>query len=545
MTRPLSKCAQLRQLLESPRLEFIMEAHNGISARIVEEAGFRGIWGSGLALSAQFGVRDNNEASWTQVVEMLEFMSDVTRIPILLDGDTGYGNFNNMRRLVMKLEQRDIAGVCIEDKLFPKTNSFINSEQQPLADIDEFCGKIKAGKDSQSDPDFRVVARVEALIAGWDLREALRRAEAYRAAGADAILIHSKLSRPDEILAFAKEWAGRAPLVIVPTKYYSTPTEVFRQAGISLVIWANHLIRAAAEHMQVIARAIHDSETSVNIEDQIAPVNEIFRLQGADELQEAERRYFFSRQPRTQAVVLAATRGSELNGLTQARPKAMLPIGGKSLLRRLAEEFKKQGVNDITVVGGYRADSIDEKGINLVLNPDYEHTGELASLACALPHFSDDMVVLYGDLLFRGYILRDLLDREDDITVVVDSSGGAPVSGTPDYAFCSRPDDHSLLGPDVNLLRVGNQPKTTLGEAHGRWIGMLRLRGQGRQWLTQALQELQSQEDFNRKGVPDLLNHLIAQGRPVRVLYIYGHWLDVNSLEDLERAGHFAQGRST
>ena len=117
------KTTQLRQMLHSSELEFLLEAHNGISSRIAEEAGFKGIWGSGLALSAQFGVRDNNEASWTQIVDMVEFMSDVTTIPILLDGDTGYGNFNNMRRLVRKLEQRGVAGVCIEDKLFPKTNS--------------------------------------------------------------------------------------------------------------------------------------------------------------------------------------------------------------------------------------------------------------------------------------------------------------------------------------------------------------------------------------------------------------------------------------
>ncbi|MGH8587574.1 MAG: isocitrate lyase/phosphoenolpyruvate mutase family protein, partial [Gammaproteobacteria bacterium] len=219
-TPAVSKSLRLRRLLYSPRLESLMEAHNGMSARIVEEAGFAGIWASGLTLSAQFGVRDNNEASWTQVVEMLEFMTDVTDIPILLDGDTGYGNFNNLRRLVKKLGQRGIAGVCIEDKLFPKTNSFIGGERQALADIGEFCGKIKAGKDSQEEPDFCIVARVEALIAGHGLAEALKRAEAYHAAGADAILIHSKLPRPDEIVAFAREWAGRAPLVIVPTKYY-------------------------------------------------------------------------------------------------------------------------------------------------------------------------------------------------------------------------------------------------------------------------------------------------------------------------------------
>ncbi|MGH8579724.1 MAG: isocitrate lyase/phosphoenolpyruvate mutase family protein, partial [Gammaproteobacteria bacterium] len=180
-----TKTQQLRALLGSPDLEFILEAHNGVSARIVEEAGFKGIWASGLALSAQYGVRDNNEASWTQVVEMLEFMADVTHIPILLDGDTGYGNFNNMRRLVRKLEQRAIAGVCVEDKLFPKTNSFIEGGRQALADVGEFCGKIKAGKDSQLDQGFCIVARVEALIAGWGVAEALRRAEAYAEAGAD------------------------------------------------------------------------------------------------------------------------------------------------------------------------------------------------------------------------------------------------------------------------------------------------------------------------------------------------------------------------
>ena len=233
----MKKDKLLRELITSKGLTFLMEAHNGLSAKVVEEAGFLGIWASGLSLSAALGVRDNNEASWTQLLEVLEFMSDATAIPILLDGDTGYGNFNNMRRLVGKLEQRDIGGVCIEDKIFPKTNSFIAGKAQPLADIDEFAGKIKAGKDAQRSDDFVIVARVEAFIAGWGLGEALKRGEAYRKAGADAILIHSKMSRPDEVLAFAQEWDQRCPLVIVPTKYYSTPTEVFRQHGISLVIW--------------------------------------------------------------------------------------------------------------------------------------------------------------------------------------------------------------------------------------------------------------------------------------------------------------------
>lgn len=535
--KKLSKPQQLRSLIEADSLAFILEAHNGVSARIVEEAGFKGIWASGLALSAQFGVRDNNEASWTQVVDMLEFMSDATSIPILLDGDTGYGNFNNMRRLVTKLEQRDIGGVCIEDKIFPKTNSFIAGERQALADVNEFCGKIAAGKDSQSDDDFCIVARVEALIAGWDIAEALRRAEAYRSAGADAILIHSKLSKPDEILEFAKEWANRAPLVIVPTKYYSTPVEVFRKADISLVIWANHLIRSAVESMQQTAKHIFDTEGLIDSEDKIASVNELFRLQGADELAEAEQRYFSSTQTDTQAIILGASRGSNFASLTNDKPKIMLPIGGKPLLRRTVDKCKKRGIDNIVVVVGYKAESIDVSGIEVVVNKDYASTGELSSLHAASDIFTDDMVIMYGDLLFRSYILRDLTENNAPLTVVVDSSTNQETNlGTQDYALCSERDDRSSWGQAVELKKIDSSGGENVD---GRWIGMLRATGVGVSWITEAMSELRSEAGFEKLGIPELLNRIIGKGHSVRVWYIHGHWLDVNSAEDLERAGSF------
>ncbi|MFC7442585.1 phosphoenolpyruvate mutase [Laceyella putida] len=287
----MKKTSQLKHLIHSENLDFLMEAHNGLSAKIVEETGFKGIWASGLSISAAMGVRDNNEASWTQVLDVLEFMSDATSIPILLDGDTGFGNFNNARRLVKKLEQRQIAGVCIEDKQFPKTNSFLDTKAQPLADIDEFCGKIKAMKDTQTDKDFMVVARVESFIAGWGLEEALRRAEAYRQAGADAILIHSKRSDIVEIESFMKEWGGRLPVVIVPTKYYTTPSSRFQEMGVNLVIWANHNLRASIDAMKKISDQIFREESLVQAEGRIATIEEVFRLQRVDELQEAERKY--------------------------------------------------------------------------------------------------------------------------------------------------------------------------------------------------------------------------------------------------------------
>jgi len=539
----IPKTSQLRRLLRSSELEFIMEAHNGISARIVEEAGFKGIWASGLALSAQYGVRDNNEASWTQIVEMLEFMSDVTTIPILLDGDTGYGNFNNMRRLVRKLEQRKIAGVCIEDKQFPKTNSFIDSERQPLADIDEFCGKIKAGKDSVEDDEFSIVARVEALIAGWGQDEALRRAEAYAEAGADAILIHSKRSQPDEVLAFAQEWGERLPVVIVPTKYYSTPADVYRKAGISLVIWANQLIRAAASSMQSVARSIRESESPIDVENQLATVGEIFRLQGAEELQVAEKRYHNAAHTATRAIVLAASRGNEFAELTDERPKVMLPIGGKPLLRRLVDEFKRQQINDVVVVAGYKAESINMVVPRIVVNEDYESGGELKSLACARQDFGDDMVIIYGDLLFRSYVLNDLLASPGDIVVVVDSAiSEEPVTGVPDYAYCNARDDRSVFDQDVELLRITRETDPRLGKPCGRWIGMMRVKDKGRQYVEDALESLMGATEQADYAISDLLNYLVAQGHQIKVRYIQGHWLDVNSLADLERAGNFTSG---
>jgi phosphoenolpyruvate phosphomutase len=515
-----------------------MEAHNGLSARIVRQAGFSAIWASGLAISAQYGVRDNNEASWTQVLEMIEFMADASDLPILLDGDTGYGNFNNVRRLVRKLEQRGIAGVCLEDKQFPKTNSFINGERQPLAEVGEFCGKIKAGKDSQTDPSFSIVARVEALIAGWGMEEALHRADAYRAAGADAILIHSKLTRPDEIIEFMREWGDRAPVVIVPTLYYSTPTDIFRNAGISAVIWANHLVRASAAAMKAVAEEISTTQTLVNVEDKILPVSEIFRLQGADEYARAERIYLTAGQAPRSAVVLAASRGAGLEAVTVDRPKVMLSVAGKPLLRRLVDAFKHEGVNDITVVGGYRADAIDTRGITLAVNDHYAETGELASLSFAVDALETDTVISYGDLLFRSYILRDLLASDSDFCTIVDSGHEHGLNpSVRDFAHCSAPDDRGLFGQKVLLRRITDD---AAGQPHGRWVGLLSVRGAGRARLRAVLDELTKRPDFNELDMPELLNALVDSGESIEVQYVHGHWRGVNDLEEFRRAGDFA-----
>jgi phosphoenolpyruvate phosphomutase len=529
-----TRFAALRREIESSSLSFLMEAHDGLSAKIAEEAGFRGIWASGLAISASLGLRDSNEASWTQVLDVLEYMSDATTLPILVDGDTGYGNFNNVRRLVRKLCERSIAGVCIEDKLFPKTNSFIG-EAQPLADLDEFCGRIKAGKDSQTDLDFILVARVEALISGRSMEEALHRAEAYHRAGADAILIHSKQSTAVEIFTFAERWGNRAPLVIVPTMYYATPTELFRQAGISTIIWANHLLRSSIAAMRETAARIHEDQSLVRVEGSVATVKDIFRLVGNAELEEAERRYLPAK-PAATAIILAASAG-DIGDPEQ--PKCMADIRGQSLLQRLTGTLRESGVRDINVVRGYRKDAVVLQGIRMIDNDRYAETGEVWSLHCARDAIEGETVVAYGDVLFRRYILDNLLTSSADVAIAVDALGRLQLRpGQPrDLVLADQTFSGEYLDDRPAHLRRIDQDIAE-GEVCGEWMGLVHFSARGAVWLREELALIEQEGLLENADMPLLLTRLAAK-HPVRVKYFTGHWLDVDTLTDLAEARNF------
>jgi len=534
----LNRFQALRKLLLSPDLSFLMEAHNGLSAKIVEEAGFQGVWASGLSISASLGVRDNNEASWTQFLEVLEFMADATSIPMLVDGDTGFGNFNNVRRLVRKLCDRGIAGVCIEDKLFPKTNSFIG-DHQPLADREEFCGRIRAGKDSQTDDDFSIVARVEALIAGQGLDEALRRAEAYHAAGADAILIHSKRSTASEIMTFMDHWDQRCPVVIVPTMYYATPTEAFREAGISTVIWANHNIRAAISAMREVSRRIHQDQSLASLERDLPTVKEIFRLTGQDELNEAEKRYLPVRSC-AHAIILAASRGESLGPLTENLPKCMIGIRGQPLLGRLVATLKERGIEDVAVVRGFAKDTIAVQGIGAIDNDEHASTGELFSLNCARDRLSGPTVVIYGDILLRPHILDGLMETPGEIVVAVDAfwQRRTPESiNHRDLIAADRVYSGNFLDEEpVTLRSIGTHEGGA--EICGEFIGMVRFSAEGARIALAEIDAMAAEGLLRTADLPELLNRL-ARRITVHVHYVTGYWLDVDTLRDLDDAHHF------
>ncbi|OAF19826.1 phosphoenolpyruvate mutase [Bradyrhizobium neotropicale] len=284
------------QVCSTGELSFLMEAHDGLSAAIAERAGFKGLWASGLSIASSLGYRDANEASWTQLVDVVERIVDSTTLPVLVDGDSGFGNFNNARLLARKLRQRGAAGIALQDSCFPKMNSFLG-ERHPLAEVDEFSGRLRAVKDTTG-PDLVLVARTEALIAGRALDDVILRAHAFADAGADAILIHSRKSTADEVLSFAKAWRNRVPVVIVPTKYYRTPVSAYRDARISTVIWANHSMRAAIVAMRRACDRIIAREGIASIEPHIAPLEEVFQLLRYDELARAEWRYLYPDDPR-------------------------------------------------------------------------------------------------------------------------------------------------------------------------------------------------------------------------------------------------------
>jgi phosphoenolpyruvate phosphomutase len=518
-----------------------MEAHSGLSAKIVEEAGFPLIWASGLSISAAFGLCDRNEASWTQVMEVLEFMADGTSIPILVDGDTGHGDFNNFRRLVNKLCQRDISAVCIEDKLFPKTNSFLDGDHA-LADVMEFCGKIRAGKDSRSDPDFRIIARTEAFIAGRSRAEALDRAAAYVEAGADGIVVHSRLSTAEQVLGFATEWRGLAPLLIIPTKYYATPVTLFRKAGISIVIWANHTLRASISAMREVVRQIFAEQSLVGVEGRIAGLDEVFRIVGNDELAEAERRYLPAGARFGRAIILAATRGAEFDELTLNKPKCMLDIRGEPLLARLAAALSRVGINEKIVVGGYQDQAITVPGICLVPNDSYATTGEVASLACALDHLRGDCVICYGDILCWDFVLTLLQQANEPVTVIVDArSDHAPErrrSRKKDWAICSIPYTEDGLEAGPVFLR-GLLRAESLNDAQGEFVGLIKVNAEGARMLRAEIEAMQQDDTAEKASLPDLLNRLIGKNRRIGVLYITGNWLDVNDIYDLAYVRNF------
>lgn len=293
MTDPVpSRNARFRRLLTDPVLAHAMSAHNPLSALLAAEAGFDAVWGSGFELSASHAVPDASILSPVQHLDMMRAMAAASPAPVIADIDTGFGNAINVAYLLSQYEAAGVSAVVMEDKTFPKDTSLRAGGRQELARVPEFQGKIEAALAARRDPDFCVIARCEALIAGLGQAEALARAAAYEEAGADAILIHSKQTAPDEVLAFVAAWQGRAPLVLVPTAYPQLRERDIQALGkVGLVIYGNHAIRAAVGAMRDVFARIRRDGGVHEVNAMLPTVGDIMALQGDAAMRELERRF--------------------------------------------------------------------------------------------------------------------------------------------------------------------------------------------------------------------------------------------------------------
>jgi phosphoenolpyruvate phosphomutase len=303
--QPAGKASLLRQRLAGDRLVRVGGAHDGLSARLIERHGFDAVWASGLGISATHAVPDASILSMADFLAAATAMNHATALPVIADCDTGFGSVGTVARMVRLYEQAGIAGLCMEDKQFPKRNSFLDGHM--LAEVGEFAAKIEVAKRTQCDPDFVVIARVESLIAGAGLADALDRATAYARAGADAILVHSKAPTPDEVLQFGRAWRGRAPtvpLAVVPTTYPEVRGDQLEAAGIRVVVYANQALRAAISAMNAALSAMAASGSGLAGEVDLADLEDVFGLIGTSELALLERWF----DERVEAARALATR---------------------------------------------------------------------------------------------------------------------------------------------------------------------------------------------------------------------------------------------
>lgn len=412
------KAALFRSLLDRQSVPLlVIGAHDGLGARLGEEAGFDAIWASGLEISTSAGVLDACILGMSDFLEAAVEINHATRLPVICDCDNGFGNAIHVAHLVTRYEAAGIAAVCIEDKQFPKMNSFVPGFQK-LVSVEEFTAKMRAATLARRDARFTIIARVEALIADMGVEEALRRAEAYTKAGADAILIHSKKNRPDEILEFLDRWERRSPIFVVPTTYPNVTATQLGEAGASAVIYANHGIRATIQALSEVLPEIVREKSTRTVEPRIAGLERVFQLQGIEDLERVER---------IQEPKIGSARG------VLPTPGISWPVRGEvaSSADRVAAEFLERqievlegaGVTDLAVVGAVTTNTGAIRSFPAIVG------GSLANLHALLLEFRAETrasLVFSNSVLVNPVALQILLASDAPISILVDPGDGCP-----------------------------------------------------------------------------------------------------------------------
>lgn len=291
LLQEIRRTKKLKYLLEKRRKLVLVSAGDAITAKLIEETEFDGIWVSGFEASARLGLSDNGCITMTEMLNTTKIIVDATDLPVITDVDNGYGGLHNFIRTVKEFEKVGCSGICVEDNIFPKQNS-LWGEKIPLLSMEEHGAKIRAGKDMQRSKDFVIIARTEALIRGYGMAEAIKRAKHYVECGADMILIHSRESTGKEALEIPKHWKSKIPLVIVPTKFPHLTNKQLFNAGFSMIVLANQTERVKIKAVREALKIIKNYDCINPIEKELsASLDDMRDLTPIRETEEIDRRF--------------------------------------------------------------------------------------------------------------------------------------------------------------------------------------------------------------------------------------------------------------
>jgi len=553
----MHNATKLRALLQRPGIIKTVGAHDALSAKLIQLAGFDAIWASGFAISASLKcIPDASFITSSEQLEVERNMAEAITIPIIADVDTGYGNALNVMRTVNEQERAGVAAICIEDNVYPKRCSFYAGVRRELIPVEEHCGKIRAAKAAQTVPDFVVIARTEALIAGWGQEEALTRAEAYAQAGADAVLIHSKSPTFDELKAVAKAWSGRVPLVVVPTIFDGVTAAELEDSGFKIVIYANQMVRASIRAMRDALDVIKKDTRPGSVNDRIVKLKEVYEIVGVPQMEEDERRFLPVGGEKLTAIIAAAGFEKQLLPLIEDKPKCLLDIKGKTILERQVATLNESNIKEIALVRGYKKEAITLPNIRYYDNDRYEDTGELFSLFCAENEMKGRCLFLYGDIIFEAAVLEKLLKSSADISLVVDLAwydqqqhGQSAPHIKPDLVSLQDPPGQSYLfryiTPDEQnrILKIGQHIPHE--QAHGEFIGLAMFSERGIEAFKQVYRAAQEKfqntgfheaGSLNKASFTDMIQELIDTGHSVNCVPTFKGWMEVDSFEEYQQA---------
>lgn len=567
---PEARRGKLKALLDSGKTVRVMEAHNGLSGIVANNAQVEGhsgnatvlrefdaLWESSLTDSASKGHPDIEVVSFDSRLQSIQEILAVTHKPMIVDGDTG-GDANSFEYLVTKLERAGVSAVIIEDKVFPKRNSLESGVQQTLQEPEVFAQKIRRGKKVQISGEFMIIARLESLIAGKGLADALERARTYLKAGVDGIMIHSKSKSPDEIFQFAAEYKNilreldlDKPLVCVPTTYNSCSEEELAGKGFRIIIYANHLLRSAYKSMVETAKSILLNQRSFEVDPICAPVREIFKTVGFLDVKEKDK--MDENTGNIPVIIPAAGEDPILRPTLNGKPKAMLEIYGQTLLDRQIRALNANDLMDISVISGYGKEYMRAEGVTFIENRNFHEGTMLHSLLVGQEKMRNGFIMLYSDILLEEHIIGKLLQCREDIVLAVDNSiqyhqieeNGKVM----DFAISKNKHkparrNISFVGGNT-LAKIGNKinPETATHE----FIGLAKFSKTGAEFFVQTYQDcvqnyrgkFQEADDIAQFRFTDLIQEMIDRGFAVNFLEIHKGWMEIHRAEDITLAQQF------